>query len=219
VQTLASRAAWAAALLDAVEGKTLPRTDIPVATARQVLALNDKAVSTRLEAVWGKVGSPSKEKVALTRKWKDALTEPVLAKANPAAGRVLFVKHCGACHKMFGDGGEVGPELTGSQRANLDYVLENVLDPSAVVPREFRMINFSTADERVVSGIVLRETKDAVTVRTPTDTVVLPTADVVGRKDTSLSIMPDGLFDQMTPDEVRDLVAYLRAKEQVPVPK
>jgi putative membrane-bound dehydrogenase-like protein len=216
VQTLASRAAWATALLDAVEKKTLPRSDIPVATARQVLALNDKAVSARLEAVWGKVGSPSKEKVALTKKWKDALTEPVLAKANPAAGRGLFVKHCAACHKMFGDGGEVGPELTGSQRANLDYVLENVLDPSAVVPREFRMINFSTADERVVAGIVLRETKDAVTVRTPTDTVVLPAADVVGRKDTSLSIMPDGLFDQMTPDEVRDLVAYLRAKEQVP---
>ena len=72
---------------------------------------------------------------------------------------------------MFGEGQAVGPELTGSQRANLDYVLENVIDPSAVVPREFQMVNFTTKDERVVSGIVLRETKDAVTVRTTNETV------------------------------------------------
>jgi putative heme-binding domain-containing protein len=131
----------------------------------------------------------------------------------------MFAKHCASCHKMFGEGQAVGPELTGSQRANLDYVLENVLDPSAVVPNEFRLINFTTKDERVVSGIVLRETKDAVTVRTANDTVVLPTSDIAARKQTNLSIMPDGLFDQMKPDEVRDLVAYLRSKQQVPIPK
>src|SRR5262249_22216633 len=109
----------------------------------------------------------------------------------------------------------VGPELTGSQRANLDYVLENVIDPSAVVPREFQMVNFTLADDRVVGGIILRETKDAVTVRTVNDTFTIATADIVTRKPTSMSIMPEGLLDQMKPEEVRDLVAYLRAKEQV----
>ena len=98
-------------------------------------------------------------------------------------------------------------------------MLENVLDPSAVVPREFQMVNFTTADDRVISGIVLRETKDAVTVRTTNDTVVLPAADIAARKQTNVSIMPDGLLDQMKPDEVRDLVAFLRSKEQVPLPK
>ena len=120
---------------------------------------------------------------------------------------------------MFGEGQAVGPELTGSQRSNLDYVLENVIDPSAVVPREYQMVNFGLADERVVGGIVLRETKDAVTVRTVNDTLTIPTSDIVTRKQTPVSIMPEGLFDQMKPDEVRDLVAYLRAKEQVPIPK
>jgi putative membrane-bound dehydrogenase-like protein len=219
VQTLASRAAWAKALLDAIEKKDIPRADVPLLTARQILALNDKAVSARLESVWGKVGTASKERTAITRKWKETLTDAVVAKANPAAGRALFTKHCAACHKMFGEGQAVGPELTGSQRANLDYVLENVIDPSAVVPREFQMVNFTTKDERVVSGIVLRETRDAVTVRTTNETVVLPTADLAARKQTNLSIMPDGLFDQMKPDEVRDLIAYLRAKEQVPLPR
>ncbi|MBA4186953.1 MAG: dehydrogenase [Planctomycetaceae bacterium] len=219
VQTLAARKEWANALLDAVEKKDVPRADIPVTTARQILALNDKALSARLDSVWGKIAPASQARAALTKKWKELLTEDTLTKASVASGRVLFTKHCGACHKMFGEGQAVGPELTGSQRSNLDYVLENVLDPSAVVPREFQMVNFTTMDDRVISGIVLRETKDAITIRTTNDTVVLPTGDIATRKQTNVSIMPDGLFEQMKPEEVRDLVAYLRAKEQVPLPK
>jgi len=219
VQTLAARKEWANALLDAVEKKDVPRADIPVTTARQILALNDKALSTRLDSVWGKIAPASQARAALTKKWKEILTEDTLTKASVASGRALFTKHCGACHKMFGEGQAVGPELTGSQRSNLDYVLENVLDPSAVVPREFQMVNFTTTDDRVISGIVLRETKDAITIRTTNDTVVLPTGDIATRKQTNVSIMPDGLFEQMKPEEVRDLVAYLRAKEQVPLPK
>lgn len=219
VQTLAARTSFAKELLDAVEKGAIPRSDIPVVTARQVLALNDKATSERLEKVWGKVAASSKERAALVTKWKGELTDAALKSANAANGRALFAKHCSACHKMFGEGQSVGPELTGSQRSNLDYVLENVIDPSAVVPREFQMVNFTLNDDRVVGGIVLRETKDAVTVRTTNDTLTIPTADIVTRKQTPVSIMPEGLLDQMKPAEVRDLVAYLRAKEQVPIPK
>lgn len=219
VQTLAARVAFAKELLDAVEKGTIPRADVPVVTARQVLALNDKDTTARLEKVWGKITPVAKERAALMKKWKDALPEDALKKADVANGRVLFTKHCAACHKMFGEGQAVGPELTGSQRANLDYVLENVIDPSAVVPREYQMVNFALNDDRVVSGIILRETKDAITVRTVNDTLTVPVADIVTRKQTAVSIMPEGLFDAMKPDEVRDLVAYLRAKEQVPIPK
>lgn len=219
VQTLAARVGFAKELLDAVEKGAIPRADVPVTTARQVLALNDKPTSARLEKVWGKITPVAKERVQLMTKWKGVLTEDALKKADAANGRVLFTKHCASCHKMFGEGQAVGPELTGSQRTNLQYVLENVVDPSAVVPREFQMVNFNLADERVVSGIVLRETKDAVTVRTVNDTLTVPTADIAARKQTPVSIMPEGLFDAMKPDEVRDLVAYLRAKEQVPLPK
>ncbi|AWM39864.1 Cytochrome c [Gemmata obscuriglobus] len=219
VQTLAARVSFAKELLDAVEKGHIPRADVPVVTARQVLALNDKATSERLEKVWGKITPVAKERAALVTKWKGVLTEDSLKKGDPVNGRVMFTKHCAACHKMFGEGQSVAPELTGSQRASLEYVLENVLDPSAVVPSEYRLVNFTLADDRVVSGIVLRETKDAVTVRTVNDTLTVPVADVVTRKPTNVSIMPEGLFDQMKPDEVRDLIAYLRAKEQVPLPK
>ncbi len=219
VQTLAARASWAKALLDAVASGAVPRADVPTTTARQILAINDKGLSLQLEKVWGKVAPASKERAALMKKWKEFLTEETLARADPARGRAIFVKNCAACHKMYGEGNAVGPELTGSQRANLDYLLENVLDPSAVVPNEYRMINFVLKDDRVVSGIILRETRDALTVRTTNDTVVVPVADIASRKQTNLSIMPEGLLDQMKPDEVRDLTAYLRTKEQTPLPK
>lgn len=219
VLTLASRPPFAAALLDAVETGTVPRADVSVVAARQVVALNDRAITDRLEKVWGSVRAASKERTALIKKWKGELTADALKTADKSRGRALFAQHCATCHKLFGEGTEFGPDLTGSQRANLDYVLENVLDPSAVVPREFKVTNFTLADGRVVGGTVERETADGVTVRTTNETVVLAVRDIEARKPTNQSVMPDGLFDKLKPDEVRDLVAYMTGREQVPLPK
>ncbi|HXD85925.1 MAG TPA: PVC-type heme-binding CxxCH protein [Urbifossiella sp.] len=211
VQTLASRAAWANAMLDAVEQGKLPRAEVSLLAARQIIALNDKKLTERLGRVWGKIQPASKERVALIKKWKGLLKPESMKAASAKQGRALFTKHCGACHKLFGEGGEVGPDLTGSQRANLDYLLENVLDPSAVVPREFQVANFTLADGRLVSGIVLKETPDGLSVRTANETVTIVKGDIEQRKQTNQSIMPDGLFDALKPEEVRDLMAYLRS--------
>jgi len=219
IQTLVSRAPWATKLLDAVEKKELPRADVSLVAARQVIALNDKALTERLGKVWGQIQPASKERVALVKKWKGELTAEAVKAGNAANGRAIFVKSCAACHKLFGEGTEVGPDLTGSQRANLDYLLENVLDPNAVVPREFQISIFSLTDGRLVSGIVQKETPDGLTVRTANETVVIPKGDLESRKATNQSIMPEGLFDQLKPEEVRDLVAYLRSPEQVELPK
>jgi putative heme-binding domain-containing protein len=219
VLTLVSRPTFAAALLDAVEKGTIPRSDVSLVAARQVLALNDKGLTERLGKVWGTIRPAARDRAALVQKWKRALPGEVLRKADRSNGRALFVQHCASCHKLFGEGGDVGPDLTGSQRASLDYVLENVLDPSAVVPREFQITHFTLADGRVVSGIVLRETPDGLSVRTANDTVTVPKADIEARKPTNQSIMPEGAFDKLTAEEVRDLIAYLTAPEQVPLPK
>ncbi len=218
VQTLASRPAFALALLDAVENGTVPKSAITAFTARQIQALRDKTVSDRLAKVWGTVRPASATRAAQAAKYKALLTPDTLKAANVSRGRAVFTQHCATCHKLFGEGGDVGPELTGSQRTNLDYVLENVLDPSAVVPGEYRMTAFDLADGRVVTGIVRKETPQAVTVRTVNDEVTIPVADIDRRRPTALSIMPDGLFDALKDDEVRDLVAYLASPRQVPLP-
>ncbi len=218
VQTLASRPAFALALLDAVEKKVVPKSDVTAFTARQLQALNNKDVTARLAKVCGTVRPASATRAAQAEKYKKLLTPDALKAADLSHGRAVFAKHCATCHKLFGEGGDVGPELTGSQRANLDYVLENVLDPSAVVPGEYRMTAFTLADGRTLTGIVRKETPQAVTIRTVNDEVTVPAADIDNRKPTAVSIMPDGLLDALTDDEVRDLVAYLASPRQVPLP-
>lgn len=218
IQTLATRPAFALSLLAAIEAGTVPKSDLTAFTARQILALSDAKVSAKLESVWGTVRPASATRVAQAKKFKTLLTRDTVAKADRTRGRALFTQHCAACHKLFGDGGDVGPELTGSQRANLDYILENVLDPSAVVSREFLMTTFALADGRVVTGLVKRETPDAVFVRTVNEEIVIPVDDIDDRKPTRLSIMPDGLFDTLKDQEIRDLIGYLAGKEQVSLP-
>ncbi|OWK40573.1 PVC-type heme-binding CxxCH protein [Fimbriiglobus ruber] len=217
VQTLAARPKFALALLDAIEKGIVPKADLTVFTARQIQALNDKTVSTRLASAWGTIRPASETRKAQGAKFKNLLTADYLKSADVAHGRAVFTKNCATCHKMFGEGGDVGPELTGSQRANLDYVLENVLDPSAVVANEYKMTTFSLIDGRVLTGLVKKETPQVVTVRTLNDEVAVPTGDIEKRKQTPLSIMPDGLFDALKEDEIRDLVAYLASPRQVPL--
>ncbi|HET6572396.1 MAG TPA: PVC-type heme-binding CxxCH protein [Fimbriiglobus sp.] len=218
VQTLASRKAFATKLLDAIEKGTVPKADVTAFAARQIQALNNKKVSDRLAKVWGTVRAASATRTAQAAKYKTLLTADRLQSADLSHGRAVFTKHCASCHKLFGEGGDVGPELTGSQRANLDYVLENVLDPSAVVPGEYRMTAFTLLDGRTLTGIVRRETPQAVTVRTVNEEVTVSVADLDTRKPTTLSVMPDGLLDVLKEDEVRDLVAYLASPRQVPLP-
>ena len=130
----------------------------------------------------------------------------------------MFVRVCASCHKLFGEGAEIGPDLTGSQRANLDYVLQNVVDPSAVVGRDYRMTLVTTDDGRVVTGIVKKETESSLSLQTPTQLLVLAKADIADRKQSLISMMPEGLLENLKPAEVSDLVAYLANPSQVPLP-
>src|SRR5262249_1609105 len=150
---------------------------------------------------------------------KAMLTDDQLAKADLSNGRLLFVKSCASCHKLYDEGGDVGPGLTGAQRSNLDYLLENILDPSAVVPREYQITVLLLQSGRTVNGIITQETDKALTVRTANEALVVPKDEIETRTASKLSIMPEGILEKLTDPEVRDLIAYLRAKEQVPLPK
>jgi putative heme-binding domain-containing protein len=140
---------------------------------------------------------------------KGVLASAAVAQADATAGRVLFTKNCAACHKLFGEGGAIGPELTGSQRANVDYILENVLDPSAKVGRLYQVTILELADGRVVQGVVVEENDLSLTMQMANERLTVPKNDVEARQQTSLSLMPDGMFDKLSDDEIRNLMAYL----------
>ena len=218
ILTLASRPAFALALLDAIDRERIPRRDISAFTIRQLQSMKDDQVNERLAQVWGAVRATTQDKVATIGKFKSLLPPDRLQKADRSAGRGLFVRHCGACHKLFGEGGQVGPELTGSQRANLDYLLENLIDPSAIVARDYQMTVLATEDGRILNGIIVQEDDQVLTVQTQNERLSLPLAEIEAREVSKSSLMPEGLLDKLSEAELRDLVAYLSGAEQAPLP-
>jgi len=216
IQTLATRPAYATALLDAVEKGTVNPADISTFAARQVNSLSDSSLRKRLKSLWGDVSRTSKQQKTAIEKYRKTLTGDFLADADLAAGRQLFDKHCKSCHMLYGEGGKIGPDITGSNRDNLDYILENVLAPSAAVPRAYKVNVIVTDEGRVLNGIIVARTPQTFTLQTVNERIVLDRNHIEQLKPSPLSMMPDGLFEKMSNDEVRDLIAYLRQKRQVP---
>lgn len=216
VNTLTSRPAYARALLDAVGRGEVPARDVPVTAARQIHALGDPALAAKLESVWGTVRPTAAAKTALLTRYKALLTPDRLARADRSRGRQLFRTTCAPCHRLFDDGGDLGPELTGADRGSLDYVLQNVLDPSATVGRDFRLTTVATRDGRVLSGLIRSQNDRTLVVQTVNERVTLDRDDVEEVRTAESSVMPEGLFEKLSDDEVADLVAYLGARAQVP---
>jgi putative membrane-bound dehydrogenase-like protein len=212
--TLASRPAYAMALLDAIQLKKVPRPDVPAFVLRQLAGMKDEPVLRRLQEVWGAVREPSKDKTATIARYRASLTPDRVHTADRSRGRSVFARNCAACHKLFGEGGQIGPELTGSQRSNLDYLLENLVDPSALVGRDYQMSIIETADGRILNGIIAAEDAAVLTVQTQNDRVLVPKSEIEAREQSKLSLMPEGLLDKLSEAEVRDLIAYLAGAEQ-----
>jgi putative membrane-bound dehydrogenase-like protein len=219
VATLSSRPSYALALLGAVAAGKVPRSDITVFTARQLQDLGDKKVSERLGQVWGQVRQSNADRKKLMAKYQAMLTPEVLGKANPANGRLVFNRTCFQCHRLFGAGNRIGPDLTGSNRSDVYYILENMIDPSATIGNDYRLTNIVTDSGRLISGIIVEETDRAVTIQTATERLVVAKSDIETRRASPVSMMPEGQIEQMSFTELRDLIGYLRSKQQVPLPR
>jgi putative heme-binding domain-containing protein len=141
-----------------------------------------------------------------------------MASADAGRGRALFAKACASCHILYGQGGQVGPDLTGAGRDNIDYLLENIVDPGATVTADFRMTIVAMNDGRVLNGIVKSKNERTLTLQTQNEIVTLDRMEIEAEKPTTSSLMPEGLLDPMKPGEVLDLFAYLMGRSQVPLP-
>ena len=214
---LVTRPAWADALLGAIAEGKIPRDDVSAFHARQIRSLNDDELTKQLGQVWGELRDSPADKRDLILKLKAELTPQTLGSADVSRGRALFVKTCSACHTLYGEGGRRGPDLTGSQRRNIDYLLENIVDPSAVVTADFRVTILELTDGRVLTGVITAKNDKAVTLITPTDTLTIERAEIGVQKESKQSLMADGLLQPLLAEQVRDLFAYLMTRHQVPL--
>jgi putative heme-binding domain-containing protein len=219
VATLTLRASYAKELLEAVKAKKVPAAAISPFQARQIRSLNDEALTKLLTEAWGEIRDTPEAKKAEFAKWEGILKPETLAKADKSKGRMIFTAACSACHKMYGQGGAIGPELTGSDRRNLKYLLENILDPSAVVPADFRVSIFHLKDGRTISGVMPEQTERTITVQTPAERLVIERTQIVKQEQLTMSLMPEGLLTALGEENVINLIAYLMGEGQVEMPK
>ena len=219
ISILVSRPSFAHRLLDAVEEEKIDVNDLSVYDVRQLMSLGDPDLSDRAAQVWGLVRRSSQEKIELIEQQKKVFSAISLAAADLSSGRAVFNASCAKCHRLYGEGAMIGPDLTGSNRNNLHYVLENIIDPSAVVPKGFWMTVVELKDGRVLNGLVVEANDRIVTLQNQTDRMVISRQDIERISKSELSAMPDGLFDVLSPVQRRDLVAYLMHPTQVPLPQ
>ncbi|WP_461785727.1 PVC-type heme-binding CxxCH protein [Prosthecobacter sp.] len=219
VATLTSRASYAKELLEAVKAKKVPATAISPFQARQIRNLGDEALTKLLTEAWGEIRDTPEAKKAEFAKWEGLLQPAALAKADQSKGRMIFMAACSACHKMYGQGGAIGPELTGSDRRNLKYLLENILDPNAVVPADYRVSVFQLQDGRTISGVIPEQTERTLTIQTPAERLVIERTQIVKQNQLTQSLMPEGLLTALGEENVINLIAYLMGEGQVEMPK
>jgi putative membrane-bound dehydrogenase-like protein len=209
VDLLVSRQFSAQLLLQAVERQQVPAADLSAQQARQIAALGDAALAKRLSGIWGNVRPSPVERVRQIRHWQRELDPSRNSLPDLQRGRAVFRQVCSNCHKLFGEGRSVGPELTGSNRRNLGYLLSNVIDPSAAVAADFRLAVVVTRDGRVVSGAISQRSARGITIETANETVRIAARNVDEVKVSEKSMMPDGLLEKLGDSQVRDLFAWI----------
>ncbi len=215
VQALASRPNYGWMLTEALKTERIPRRDVPAYVARQLR----RVVGNGFVEVWGPIDQLESGNDADYVKYRALLTDAAVDEADPGKGRDVFTRTCAACHTLYGEGGTLGPDITGSNRANLDYLLSNILSPNEVIQDDYRMVALTTHDGRTYLGNIASETDRQVTLRVVgAEAVVINTADLQSRETTTVSMMPAGLLNTLTDTEVLDLIAYLRTTQQVPLP-
>ncbi len=214
--TLVARAAFAKPLLAAIAAKTIPAKDLSADIVRQLRNFKDPELNAQVTQLWGSMRDSDADKLADIARFKKLITSH--PPGDPRQGRVLFSKTCQQCHTLFDVGGKVGPDITGSNRGDLDYILQNVVDPNAVIPNDYRTWYLDTKDDRVITGIVTRQDDNAVTLVTANETLVIPRNEIASLRQGELSMMPEGLLQVLSDDDICDLAAYLRQPAQVPLP-
>ncbi len=212
ILTLSSRPRYGAMLTKEIKEKRIPKNEVSPSVARQLL----RVVGSGFIEVWGPIEQVSSDEAAYV-KYRNILSPKAVASGNVIKGKALFQQSCGSCHKMFGEGGVIGPDLTGSNRTDVNYILMNVLEPSAEIQDDYKMVVINTRDGRTYTGNVIAEDQRQLTLRVVgQDPVILNKSSIQSKEVTSSSMMPPGLFENLTEEEVIDLVSYLRTYTQIP---
>lgn len=216
IGTLLARSSWARALVAALDTRHIPAADLAAAQVRQLKSLKDPQVDEWLKRN-ASLTLGSADKQAEIARYKTFLTPDRIKAGDVNRGRAFYAQACAACHVLFDAGGQIGPELTGANRTDADYLLQNILDPNAFIGADYQNTTIQTKDGRILAGMIRGEDASAVTIKTLADQVIVPRGDIKSIAVSEVSMMPEGLLAALKPDDVRDLFAYLASPGQAPL--
>jgi len=206
-EVLVSRWRWATALLSALESKTISPQELPLSAIRSLGESKDDFVRQRATQVIGRIRPADVDK----QKIIEAKKKMILNGGPPdlQAGHEIAKKTCFVCHKLYGEGADVGPDLTGVGRSTLDALLANVIDPNQVVGKGYENVQVETKDGRSLSGRLVEETDSRIKLLSsgPKEDAVAK-SDILSRRVSELSVMPEGL-EQMPDSDFRNLISYI----------
>lgn len=218
VEALVSRPEFARSLLDHMAAGKINRGELSAAQARQIRSFSNAELTQRLVDAWGETRDSPDDKRQQIERLRQQITPETLAQSDPRDGRAIFNRLCANCHRLYGHGGQIGPDLTGSGRRELDYNLLNLIDPSATVGAEYRMSIVILKDGRVLNGIIASRTASTVVLQTPRERLTLPADAIDEIQPSAQSLMPEGQLQMLTDEQTRNLIAYLMSATQVPLP-
>jgi putative heme-binding domain-containing protein len=208
VALLTQRIAWSKALLAAIGDETLPAHALNASQVAGMLARGDEELTRLVSAKWGTVRSErNPQREAVVAQMRDLL---VTTPGDAIRGRAVFAKVCGQCHKIYGEGQDVGPEITSNGRASFEQLLSNVFDPSLVIGAAYQARIVVTDDGRVLTGLVAEDNEQRIVLKIQGGKLeTIPRDEVEATKLSELSLMPEGLEKQLKPEELADLFAFL----------
>lgn len=215
IETLSTRKQYAESLFRALEAKTIAKEAIPVYAIRSL----GKLLGGKFTKKYGVLELNEDKEALITEYMRIAKANGQQAGVSASHGRAVYQKACMACHKMYGEGGIVGPDLTGSNRADLNYLLLNIIDPSGDIPDAYKMVTVTTKNGQILAGSVTEEDDQRLVLSMVGQKTTVAKSDIKSRETSDVSMMPEGLLKTLTPDEVLNLFKYMQTKEQVALPK
>ena len=211
---LAGRAMWSLRLLEAVDRGDLRREVVGYNSLLAMERRETPSIQQLIRKHWGSLRQPEEAKLKKIAAVRKALA---LGQGSVNRGKELFSVACGICHRLFDEGKMVGPELTGYERDNLEFLLPAIIDPSLALREEFELVSVTLrrgsgeTESTVLTGFISAVAANSVTLR---DLVgnenVIAKRDIAGQERSRLSAMPEGLLDAMTDQQIRDLFAFLQ---------
>jgi putative heme-binding domain-containing protein len=197
--------------IQAVDRGEIAASVTPIEQIRRAALFSDPELDRLVLKHWGKLEWTTRgEALAEVRRLGNDLRA---GPGDPVNGRVMFAKHCATCHQLFGEGKKVGPELTTANRGDAIALLVSLVAPSSVIRKEYVSLVVETSDGRVLTGLPINQNAAGVTLAdNKGDTIEIATGDIEAIRESNVSLMPQGLYRTMTPQQLRDLFAWIQSE-------